>query len=193
VTEPARIQRNTAKVLELHPAFGARIVKLIAVMEAAGYRPRIQQAYRSIEEQQKNVAKGVSEVVWSFHNATDPDGTPSALAVDLLDDDSPLRPRMAYLMRLAIECRPLLLQTGILWGMSAGPREQLAAAIAARRFDWVGPMTGWDPLHVQPSDVTLAQAKHGARPKDAIPALAAESTPARASTQTAVESGDGSR
>lgn len=163
MTDAARLARNTSKVLELYPAFGARIVTLIAVMESAGYRPRIQQAYRSLAEQQQNLAKGVSEVVWSFHNATNEDGSPAALAVDLLDDDSPLRPRMAYLMRLGIEAKALLLETGILWGLAEGPRSRLAEAITAGRLDWVGPV-GWDPTHTQPSDVTLAQAKHGLRP-----------------------------
>jgi hypothetical protein len=193
MTEPARIQRNTAKVLELHPVFGARIVKLIAAMEAVGYRPRIQQAYRSIEEQQANVTRGVSEVVWSFHNATDPDGKPAALAVDMLDDDSPLNPRKAYLMRLAIECRPLSLQTGILWGLADGPRQRLSDAIEAGRVDWVGSMTGWDPLHVQCSDVTLAQAKHGVRPKETAPASMEASMPARGSNQSEGENAGDSR
>jgi hypothetical protein len=163
MTEDARKQRNAVKVLELCPAFGARIVRLIAALENAGYRPRIQQAYRSLEEQQQNVKTGVSEVAWSFHNAVDATGKPEALAVDLLDDDSPVNPRQAYVMRLAIECRALQLETGILWGLADGPRSRLHDAILNGRLDWVGPR-GWDPLHVQPSDVTLAQAKHGMRP-----------------------------
>jgi hypothetical protein len=163
MTDDLRRQRNALKLLELHPAFGARVLHLIGVMEAAGYRPRIQQAYRSLEEQQQNLAKGVSEVVWSFHNATNDDGTPAALAVDLLDDEFPTNPRKGYLMRLAIECRPLSLQTGILWGLSEGPRERLAEALAAGRSDWVGAI-GWDPTHVQCADISLAQAKHGLRP-----------------------------
>jgi hypothetical protein len=163
MTEPARIQRNAVKMLELHPAFGARVLRLIGALESAGYRPRIQQAYRSLEEQQQKLAGGTSEVVWSFHNATNDDGSPAALAVDLLDDDSPIRPRMAYLMKLAIECRALQLQTGILWGLADGPRSRLADAILNGRTDWISGV-GWDPTHVQPSDITLAQAKHGMRP-----------------------------
>ena len=163
MTEDLRRQRNAMKMLELHPIFGARILHLIGVMESAGYRPRIQQAYRSLEEQQANLAKGTSEVTWSFHNATDADGKPAALAVDLLDDDAPTNPRKAYLMRLAIEGRACSVRTGILWGLSDGPRQRLNEAIEAGRVGWVGAL-GWDPTHCEPADLTLAQAKHGLRP-----------------------------
>ena len=163
MTEELRRQRNAVKLLELHTVFAARILHLIGVMEAAGYRPRIQQAYRSIEEQQQNLAKGTSEVTWSFHNATNEDGTPAALAVDLLDDDAPLNPRKAYLMRLAIEGAAIKVRTGILWGLSDGPRSRLEAAIRAGQVGWVGAL-GWDCCHCEPSDISLAQAKHGLRP-----------------------------
>ena len=163
MTDELRHQRNAVKLLELQPVFGARIVHLLSAMEAAGYRPRIQQAYRSLEEQQQDLAKGVSEVVWSFHNAKNEDGSPAALAVDLLDDDYPTNPRKPYMMRLAIECRALRLETGILWGLSEGPRQRLSDAIAAGQSGWVGAV-GWDGCHVQPADVSLAQAKHGMRP-----------------------------
>lgn len=163
MTEGLRVARNTVKVAELHPVMRGRVASLIAHLELAGYRPRIQEAYRSIEQQQQNVKDGHAQVIWSFHNATALDGSPEALAVDLLDDDYPLRPRMRYLMRLAIACQQLKLETGILWGLAAGPRERLSDAIAARREDWIS-QVGWDPCHVQPSDVTLLQAKHGLRP-----------------------------
>lgn len=163
MTDDLRRQRNAVKLLELHPVFGARVLHLIGVMEAAGYRPRIQQAYRSLEEQQQNLAKGVSEVVWSFHNATNEDGTPAALAVDLLDDEFPTNPRKGYLMRLAIEAAAIQVRTGILWGLSDGPRERLAEAIRNGQAGWVGAL-GWDPTHCEPSDLSLAQAKHGLRP-----------------------------
>ena len=163
MTDDLRRQRNAVKLLELHPVFGARILHLIGVMEAAGYRPRIQQAYRSLEEQQANLAKGTSEVIWSFHNATNEDGTPAALAVDLLDDDAPTNPRKAYLMLLAIEGRTANVRTGILWGLTDGPRSRLNDAIESGRVGWVGAF-GWDPTHCEPADLTLAQAKHGMRP-----------------------------
>jgi hypothetical protein len=162
VNESARLQRNATMLLQLHPVFGARIVKLIAALERAGYRPRIQQAWRS-QAQQQTLPPGTTEVAWSFHNAEDADGKPEALAVDLLDDDSPVNPRQAYVMRLAIEARALHLETGLLWGLADGPRYRLEEAIKNGRYDWVGPR-GWDPLHVQPSDVSLLQAKHGLRP-----------------------------
>jgi hypothetical protein len=163
VIEIARNARNAEMLLQLHPVFGARVLRLIGSLEAVGFRPRIQQAFRSLEEQAANKASGASEVIWSFHNAIGKDGQPEALAVDLLDDDYPLRPRMRYVMRMAIDAAALQLETGILWGLAEGPRERLVEAITSRKYDWVC-KPGWDPCHVQPADVTLLQAKHGLRP-----------------------------
>lgn len=163
MTETARQQRNAARLAELHPVFRRRVETIIRQLEADGYRPRIQQAWRSVKEQLALVEKGTSKVKWGFHNATADDGTPEALAVDLLNDDTPIVPPMRYLLKLAAHALRVQCETGILWGLSNGPRENLDAAIREGNWAYVGPR-GWDPTHCQPSDLTLADARKGSRP-----------------------------
>lgn len=163
MTDNELAARNMAMLRQCHPVFSDRVGRILMAMEAMGYRPRIQEAYRSPQDEAAAKAAGHSEVVWSFHNATDDAGNPSALAVDLLDDDHPLQPPSAYLLRLAAVASRHLCETGILWGLSAPLRANLQAAIKAGQWTAVLPM-GWDPTHVQPSDVTLQQAKRGLRP-----------------------------
>lgn len=164
MTEPARLARNETRLGECHPVFADRMRKLIAGLEAMSFRPRIQDASRSASAQAAALAGGNSDVSWSFHMATNEHtGTPEALAVDLLDDDHPVLPPMRYLMAIAILAPTCKLRTGILWGLSTGPRERLAEAIALGRFNYVG-ARGKDPTHVECSDLTLAQALRGLRP-----------------------------
>lgn len=85
--EDARLSRNSQRLTELHPEFAARVRSVIAVLEARGFRPRIQDAWRSPEKQLEAVANGNSKHKFGFHNLTSAAGKPEALAVDLLDDD----------------------------------------------------------------------------------------------------------
>lgn len=166
MTENDRAARNTSMLRNCHPVFADRVGRIIMAMEAMGYRPRIQESYRSPADEATAKATGHSEVVWSFHNAVDEDGQPAALAVDLLDDDAPLKPSNKYCLRLAALASRHLCETGILWGLN--PALKRAAQEAYEDGDWgyLGPL-GWDCLHVQPKDLTLAQAKRGVRPKAA--------------------------
>lgn len=163
MTEPARQARNATKRAELHSVMQARVALIIAALEADGIRPRIQWAWRSPSQQLEMVRRGTSKLTWGFHNATAPDGTPDALAVDLLDDDHPLSPPSSYLLKLASVARAHGCQTGILWGLSMGPRENLDRAIREGRWSFISPL-GWDPTHVEPADLTPAQARKGLRP-----------------------------
>ncbi len=149
--------------MDCHPVFGLRVSRIIAQLEGMGYRPRIQDAYRSPEDQAIANASGHSQVSWSFHNATSPDGTPEALAVDLLDDDHPVTPATQFLLRLAGVASRHLCETGILWGLAPALKVKLHDAIADGNWTLITPV-GWDPTHVQPVDVTLSQARHGRRP-----------------------------
>ena len=87
-----------------------------------------------------------------------------SLAVDLLDDNAPVTPGKAYLLQLAAAAEVEGLQTGIRWGVPA----KLAAAIdiAIANSDWKAAVKiGWDPTHVEPTDVTVVEAQAGRRPK----------------------------
>ena len=161
--ENARIARNTQRLTELYPGFAQRLRSIVAALEAQGFRPRIQDAWRSPADQLKAFNSGNSKLQFGFHNVTGPDGQPESLAVDLLDDDSPLTSRREYLLRLAAAAASAHCQTGVAWGLPPALREAVATAIASGNFT-ANVKIGWDPTHVEPADITVAQARTGARP-----------------------------
>jgi hypothetical protein len=161
--ELARRTRNRERMQELHPHFRLQIGTLIAALEALGYRPRIQDAWRSPEKQLAAYRTGRSKLRYSFHNVTNWEGKPEALAVDLLEDDYPLNPRKEYLLHLAAEAKARGLTTGIRWGL---PHERkLAVDQAIARGKWQAVVkVGWDPCHVETTSITVGDAWRGKRP-----------------------------
>jgi len=102
-------------------------------------------------------------VLIGFHNATGAGGAKEALACDVLDDDAPETSRRPYLLALALAAREHGLHTGILWGLSDAQAAAVNAALAARDLSAnVG--LGFDPTHVEPVGISLADVKKGARP-----------------------------
>jgi hypothetical protein len=163
MVESARKQRNLDRMAELFPTFRARLRGLIQELEGEGWRPRIQQAWRSPEEQRRAFESGHSKLRFGYHNVTGDGGRPEALAVDLLDDDNPLNPRREYLLRLAAAAERRRMTTGVRWGLPQVLRNAIDQAIAAG--DWRAPVKiGWDPCHVEPTDVTVTAARNGKRP-----------------------------
>jgi hypothetical protein len=161
--ETARKQRNAERLAELYPTFGKKVEKVIETLEAANLRPRIQSGWRSISDQLKAFESGHSKLRFGFHNVTGHNGTPEALAVDLLDDVAPLTPGKVYLLQLAAAAEKAGLVTGIRWGVPA----KLVTAVdnAIRNEEWnANVKIGWDPTHVEPTDVTVSEAKKGKRP-----------------------------
>ena len=163
MTEAARQKRNADRLKELFPAFGKRVMLVIADLEKVQLRPRIQDAYRSPADQLVAFNSGNSKLKFGFHNVTRADGTPESLAVDLLDDSSPLKPSTSYLLQLASAARKRGLETGILWGLPANLQQGVNGAIQAGDFQAIVKV-GWDPTHLQPIGITVAQAKSGQRP-----------------------------
>jgi hypothetical protein len=163
MTEAARAKRNAEKLNQLFPTFAARLKKVIADLESQGIRPRIQDAHRSLEDQLKAFEAGNAKVKFGFHNVTGSDGTPESLAVDMLDDDHPLAPSVKYLLQLAAAAQKQKLETGILWGLPSALQEGVKTAIAAGDFE-AKVKVGWDPTHVQPTGITIQEAKNGKRP-----------------------------
>ena len=161
--EADRKQRNQTMLQELYPAFRNKLVAVIADLESRGLRPRIQCAWRSPDEQMAAFNSGNSKLKYGFHNVTGANGAKESLAVDLLDDDSPLDSRKSYLLQLADAAKILGLNTGIRWGVPPGLVPAIDTAIANK--DWQANVKiGWDPTHVEPLGITPAQAKAGARP-----------------------------
>src|SRR5947207_9521722 len=163
MTEPNRLKRNSEKLKELFPAFAKDIGKVIRELEAAGLRPRIQDAWRSPADQLKAFNSGNSKLKYGFHNVTGAHGEKESLAVDLLDDDHPLNSAPAYLLQLAAAAEVEGLITGLRWGLAPNMAAAIDTAIANKH--WNAPVKiGWDPTHIQPTTITPAQAKAGQRP-----------------------------
>jgi len=172
VTEQARHARNVERLGLCYPPFAGRIAALISRLESEGFRPRIDQSWRTPAQHQSQLAAGTSKSSWSFHMATTPDGKPDALAVDLLDDNYPVPVAhqsawpdtfRQYLLWMAALGRNWGLETGIDWGLSADERWALHEALASDPLSYHGEI-GWDPTHCEPRDITLAAAKAGKRP-----------------------------
>ncbi|HXG93475.1 MAG TPA: hypothetical protein VNN73_14095 [Blastocatellia bacterium] len=163
MNETARKQRNEQRLAECFPAFAQRMEAVIKDMEAEGFRPRIQDAHRTIADQLKAFNGGFSKVKFGFHNVTGANGKPESLAVDLLDDDNPLNPPRKYLIRLAAIAQANGLQTGIFFGLPQGLRQGLSQAIADSNFSSAVKM-GFDPTHVEVTGISIAEAKAGKRP-----------------------------
>lgn len=163
MTEIQRKKRNDERLAELYPTYRKRVAKVIAELEAAGLRPRIQDGYRSPADQLIAYNSGHSKLKYGFHNVTGAGGAKESLAVDMLDDDSPLASKTSYLLQLAAASERNGLTTGIRWGLPIALRAAIDTAIAAK--NWAAPVKiGWDPTHVEPVGITPAEAKAGKRP-----------------------------
>lgn len=159
--ETDRNGRNAERLHECHPAFATRLRAVIAALEAQSFRPRIQDAWRSKQDQLIAFQTGHSQVKFGFHNATGPDGEKMSLAVDMVDDDYPLAPPTRYLLALAITARDHGLNTGILWRREGQPAlTEAEHAIEKRDID-AQVHVGWDPTHTEVVGVTLAEAQAG--------------------------------
>ena len=161
--ETARKQRNKQRLTECFPAFAQRVEAVIKDLEAQGFRPRIQEAHRSIADQLKAFNGGFSKVRFGFHNVTGANGKPESLAVDLLDDDKPLNPSRKYIILLAAAAEAHGLHPGSFFGLPPALRKGLSQAIADRNFD-PKIKIGFDPTHIEASGISIAAAKAGQRP-----------------------------
>ena len=163
MTEEARKKRNADRLKECFPAFAGNLKAVISDMEKQGFRPRIQDAHRTIEDQLKAFKNGFSQVKFGFHNVTSAGGKPESLAVDLLDDSKPLNPSREYLIRLAAAADARGLRTGIFFGLPVVLRAGLQQAITNLDFN-PSVKIGFDPTHVEVTGITIAEAKAGKRP-----------------------------
>lgn len=162
--ESERKARNAAKLQELHPVFRKKIEAVLAEMESYQLRPRIQEAWRSPEDQLRAFREGRSRLEYGFHNVTAPDGTKEALAVDIIDDNRPLGPKLPYILHLAAAAENQGLTSGIYFDLPPDKVANIKRALAAK--DWNAPVhIGWDPLHVQVADLTIEEVRAGARPQ----------------------------
>lgn len=73
------------KLLSMEPVFRRKVKLVLATLRREGFQPKIFFGWRSVAVQKRLVAQGRSQVLFSFHNAQKPDGTPNAYAADIID------------------------------------------------------------------------------------------------------------
>ncbi|GAA4029020.1 hypothetical protein [Actimicrobium antarcticum] len=165
MTEQERLRRNAARLLELYPSFSKRVKRMLEDLESRGLHPRLQDAWRTPEDQLRAYRDGYSKLKFGFHNVTGPDGEPAALAVDVLDNSTPSSPSTAFLLQLSDAAEKAGLHSGIRWGLPSRLAAAIDRAIAAN--DWQARIKpGWDPSHIETTEVTVAQARSGRRPTE---------------------------
>jgi len=190
MNEADRKQRNYIKVHELHPAMRPRMEAVIRELEQYGYRPRIQEAWRSPKDQLAAYNAGTSKIKYGFHNVTAPDDTKEALAADVWDDDRPFTAKTHFMLHLLAAAEKNGLTTGIRWSLSDNRINLIEDAIAHE--DWKRPVwVGWDPLHVEVTGLTVQEAEAGKRPEmpgaeptEPDPNTGTDSTPPPVDTST---------
>ncbi len=161
--EADRLARNATMLDQLYPTFRKKIAAVIGDLEGHRYRPRIQCAWRSPQEQREAYNSGHSKLLFGFHNVTGDGGKPEALAVDLLDDDHPCQEGKRFLLMMASSAQTHGCSTGVRWGLPTAMRTAIDKAIADKDWD-AAVKIGWDPCHIEPAGMTAGQAKAGARP-----------------------------
>ncbi len=165
MTDDELLARNGAMLTQCHPFIREKVAAVLGDLSGHGYRPRIQQAWRSASEQAGNVSRGVSKVSWSYHMAAGAGGVPESLAADLVDDSDPTQAGSGadrFFLMLSGSAWGHGLNTGVLWGLSAGERSVLIAAVSGK--DWGnGCALGWDAGHVEVRGISLGAAKRGVR------------------------------
>ena len=77
------------------------------------------------------------------------------LAVDIWDDDWLERVKTDFMLHLAAAAEKNRLTTGIRWDLPADKVAAIDGALARR--DWYVPLAvGWNPLHVEPTGITIS-------------------------------------
>lgn len=163
MNEAARKQRNQQRLTECFPKFAKRVEEVIKDLESQGFRPRIQDAHRSIADQEKAFKDGFSKVKFGFHNVTSSNGKSESLAVDLLDDDKPLGPSRKYIILLAEAAQAHGLHPGSFFGLPKSLSDGLSKAIQDHNFSNAVKI-GFDPTHIEVTGISIAEAKAGKRP-----------------------------
>ena len=181
MNEVERKARNESRLAELHPVFRAQVVAILAEMEREGYRPRLQEAWRSPEMQAAAFHAGTSKLKYGFHNVTAEDGTREALAADIIDDNHVEEPPRDYILHLAAAALRTGCMTGAFFDLSTKQTNALYKALVDSNWN-AAVATGWDPCHVQVLGITVAEAQAGKRPAD--PHTPAAGTTTTASTTT---------
>src|SRR5512146_586595 len=129
MNEVERIANNKNKLLELYPSMRPRIEAVLKDMEKAGYRPRIQTAWRSPADQLDAYRRGTTKVMFGFHNITGANGAKEALAADIWDDDRLEQVKVDFMLHLAAAAEAQGLTTGIRWDLADEDQKLIDLAV----------------------------------------------------------------
>jgi hypothetical protein len=166
--ELLRKRRNTNELGLLHPAFMLQFAGVVRDLEAAGFRPRLQETYRNPVEQEKKFREGKSQIRSAGPHTNvilmGPGKTrPASFATHVLDDSAknPADPGNLWVARLAILAGKYRLASGCVWSQTASSplapgkphRIALEAAIAAGdealTKKLLDEARGFDILHIE--------------------------------------------
>ncbi len=161
--EKDRQARNQQKLAEMYPTFRTRVEAVVKELEGYGYRPRIQEAWRSPADQLAAFRSGHSQLMYGFHNVTATSGAKEALAADIIDDDNPLSLKLPYVIHLIAAAENNGLTTGVYWNLTDPNVAAIHTAVATKNWN-AKIRIGWDPLHVEVTGITAQDAKNGKRP-----------------------------
>src|SRR5688572_9601091 len=161
--EKDRLARNLQMLAQMYPAFRTRVEAVIKTLESFGYRPRIQEAWRSPQAQMDAFRSGHSRLIYGLHNATAADGTKEALAADIYDDNNMSSLKVPFVLHLLAAAENQDLTTGVYWDLSVNHIAAIRDAIAKK--NWAAKVhVGYDPLHVEVTGITPKDAQQGKRP-----------------------------
>ncbi len=163
MNEDERRQINHDRLMMIDTSIRQKVADVLAEMETLGERPLIHhELWRTPDEQVAIFHRGDSQVTWSYHCATDPQGNPSSLAADIVDADADEQASHQFWMKLGHCAIKRQMEWGGLWGLPEEQRQQIRDLTAACEWDAeIG--LGWDKPHIQTTEVTLAEAKAGKR------------------------------
>ena len=163
MNEADRKLYNQNRLQEMYPWFRARVEAVLREMEFAGFRPRVQTAWRSPADQLDAYRRGTSRLQFGFHNVTAATGEKESLAADIWDDDRLDKVKTDYMLRLAAAAEANGLSTGIRWDLK--DEDAVLIDIALQNQNWNAKVrVGWDPLHVEVASMRPQEAREGRRP-----------------------------
>jgi hypothetical protein len=106
------------KLESMHANLRPRVEGVLKGLAARGFQPLIFYGWRSVKVQQEKLKKGYSHVKFSFHNATNRDGTPCAYAADIVDQRwywKPEAEKHGYWLAVGAEAKANNLYWGGTW------------------------------------------------------------------------------
>jgi hypothetical protein len=159
VRESERRANNQAKLSECESGLAADVGQVLRGLEMQGFRPWIRESWRSPQEQERAFRTGRSEIGLGFHNVTGRNGEHRSFAVDIVEKIDQTTTKPEYAVALARLASANGLRTGIEWGLMDFERPAVERAIQNRSLPVDRYLKlGWDPCHLEPLNLSLADA-----------------------------------